>query len=375
MDPSARKVVDAVRAGGHVVYFVGGCVRNALLGTDAADVDLSTDAHPERVIELVQNAGLKAIPTGIAHGTITVVAEGNPFEVTTFRRDVETDGRRAVVAFASTMGEDALRRDFTINALYADPQGRVHDPVGGLPDIALRRVRFIGDAAERINEDRLRMLRFFRFTAWYADPNAGMDADALAAIAEAADAAKHLSAERVGAEMRKLLAAPDPAPALAAMQHSGLGQAVLPGSDAEPMARLVHVEGVLDLTPDPLRRLAGLTGDASGLRLSKADQRKHDLLRAEVGAATGPGALAYRYGSDMARDIIALRAALLEQSWPDDLEARVAAGASAKFPLRAADLPLDGKPLGDALRAAEAAWIASGFSLSRPQLITYALNG
>ncbi|MEM8579249.1 MAG: CCA tRNA nucleotidyltransferase [Pseudomonadota bacterium] len=374
-DPAAAAVVRAVSAGGHEVFFVGGCVRNALMGTGATDVDLATDAEPAQVIALAEAAGLRTVPTGLAHGTVTVLAEGQPFEVTTFRRDVETDGRRAVVAFAASMEEDARRRDFTINALYAGPDGHVRDPVGGLPDIAARRVRFIGDAAARIAEDRLRMLRFFRFSAHYADPSHSMDPDALSAIAQAAGDATALSAERIGAEMLKFLGAPDPAPALAAMAQTGLGAVILPGSDAVPMARLVHVEGLLGLSPDPLRRLAALAPEIGGLRLSKAQQKRHSLLRELVGRPDDTAALAYRFGAAAAWDTLALRAALLEAHLPSDAAARIAAGAGARFPLKASDLPLEGKALGDALKTAEARWIASGFTLDRASLIEQALNG
>ena len=171
------------RGGGHAILFVGGCVRNALLGRPVADIDLATDARPEAVIALAKGAGLNPVPTGIAHGTITVVAAGQPFQVTTFRRDVETFGRHAVVAFSDDIAEDAARRDFTLNALYALPDGTVVDPLGGLPDLRAGRVRFVGDPAARIAEDYLRILRFFRMTAWYGDPAAGLDRDSLAACA------------------------------------------------------------------------------------------------------------------------------------------------------------------------------------------------
>ncbi|MGY9039283.1 MAG: CCA tRNA nucleotidyltransferase, partial [Rhodobacterales bacterium] len=177
VDPDAQAVCDAVKDGGHVIYFVGGCVRNALLGVADSDVDMSTNALPERVMALAARAGLKAVPTGVEHGTVTVVSGGKGFEVTTFRRDVETDGRRAVVAFSDSIIDDALRRDFTMNALYADAQGRVIDPLESLPDLRARRVRFIEDAAQRIREDYLRTLRYFRFCAWYADPAEGFSPD------------------------------------------------------------------------------------------------------------------------------------------------------------------------------------------------------
>ena len=176
------------------------------------------------------------MPTGLAHGTVTVVAGGRPFEVTTFRRDVETFGRRAVVAFSTDLRDDAARRDFTMNALYVRPDGTVVDPLGGLPDLRAGRVRFVGDGAARIAEDYLRILRFFRFHAWYGDPAAGLDPDGLAACAALQDGLARLSRERVGAEVTKLLAAPDPAPAVGPMAAAGILARVLPGADAAALA-------------------------------------------------------------------------------------------------------------------------------------------
>ena len=179
---STQEVLAMLEGGGHLAYVVGGCVRNALMGVPVSDVDIATDARPERVMALAEAAGLKPVPTGIDHGTVTVVAEGIGHEVTTFRADVETDGRRAVVRYSDDISEDAARRDFTMNALYADARGDVLDPLGGLPDLEARRVRFIRDAGERIREDYLRILRFFRFNAWYGDPEQGVDPEVFPAM-------------------------------------------------------------------------------------------------------------------------------------------------------------------------------------------------
>nr|MDA3889890.1 CCA tRNA nucleotidyltransferase [Allgaiera sp.] len=207
--PETRAVCAALTGAGHRALFVGGCVRNALLGVAVADIDIATDAAPETVTILAENAGLKAVPTGIDHGTITVVSGGIAHEVTTFRRDVETFGRHATVAFTADPAEDAARRDFTMNALYATPEGEVLDPLGGLPDLQARRLRFVGDPASRIREDYLRILRFFRFHAWYGDQQEGLDPEGIAACAENLDGLAGLSRERIGTEMRKLLSAPD----------------------------------------------------------------------------------------------------------------------------------------------------------------------
>ncbi|MFN3525608.1 MAG: CCA tRNA nucleotidyltransferase, partial [Paracoccus sp. (in: a-proteobacteria)] len=213
-DPALTRVLRALTADGARVWLVGGAVRNALLDEPVDDVDLATDATPDRVIRLAGAAGLRAVPTGIDHGTVTLVAGGQGFEVTTLRRDVATDGRHATVAFSTDLAEDAARRDFTINALYADPQGRVIDPMSGLSDLAARRLRFVGDAGARIREDYLRILRFFRFLARY-----GREADpqAVAACAALKDGLSRIARERIGAEMKKLLAAPAPGTAVALM--------------------------------------------------------------------------------------------------------------------------------------------------------------
>ena len=369
-EKSLGQVMACLNTGGHHAYLVGGCVRNALLGWPVADIDIATDARPDEVAERAARAGLKVVPTGIEHGTVTIVAGGIPHEVTTFRRDVETDGRRAVVAYSDRIEEDAARRDFTMNALYADGAGEVIDPLGGLPDLLARRVRFVGTPDDRIREDYLRILRFFRFHAVYGDPANGPDPDGLAACAAHADGLDLLSRERIGHEMRKLLAARDPAPALATMQRTGILARLLPGADARAVAPLVYLEG--DVPPDWLRRLACVGGDevANSLRLSRPEARQLDLTRGLLGAANGPAEIAFRHGADIARDVMLLRAALLEIPLPEGWQADIQRGAKAVFPVRAADLPdLSGAALGARLREMEARWIAADFGLSREQLL------
>jgi poly(A) polymerase len=372
-DPGAQSVCAMLLDAGFQAYFVGGCVRNALLGVPITDIDLTTDATPEQVVALANAAGFNPVPTGIEHGTVTVVVEGNPLEVTTFRRDVETDGRRAVVSFARSIEEDAHRRDFTMNALYATADGTVLDPLGGLNDLRARRVRFIDDACDRIREDYLRILRFFRFHAWYGDPAGGLDGEAMAAVANLAGGLDTLSRERVGAEMRKLLAAPDPAPSVGAMAQAGVLARVLPGADMRALAPLVHLEGAAGAPPDAMRRLACLGGDdhQERFRLSNTDARDLARLRDHLGSAAGPEELAYRLGADAARDVVLLNAATLEAGIPDHLEARLATGGSAEFPLRANDLMPNylGAALGAKLRELEDRWIASGFVLTRDDLL------
>lgn len=351
-------------------YLVGGCVRNALLGLPVTDFDIATDARPDQVMALAAEAGLRTVPTGIDHGTVTVVVDTVPYEVTTFRRDVEADGRHAKVIYSTAIEEDAARRDFTMNALYMDADGRVIDPLGGLSDLRARQVRFVGLPADRIQEDYLRILRFFRFHALYGDPAGGLDAEGLSACADNLDGIDTLSRERIGNEMRKLLAAPDPAPAVAAMAASGVLSRVLPGSDSRGLAPLVHLEA--DIAPGWLRRLACLGGEGASqaLRLSRDEAKGLMLLRGQIGSPTGAGELGWRYGHDVARDVILLRSALFEQPAPLGWGKAAKTGASARFPVAAADLPtLSGPALGARLKQLEARWVASGFELSRAQLL------
>lgn len=367
-----QHVLAMLAAGGHLAFLVGGCVRNAALGTAVSDIDIATDARPEQVVALAEAAGLRAVPTGIEHGTVTVIADHEPHEITTFRRDIETFGRHATVAFSTRIEEDAARRDFTMNALYARADGTVLDPLGeGLADLAARRLRFVGDPGQRIREDYLRILRFFRFTAWYGAPEEGFDAEGLAACAMLAEGIERLSRERVGHEMRKLLGAPDPAPAVAAMATSGILPHVLPGADPAALAPLVHLEA--GLPADPIRRLAvlGGTDPAERLRLSKPEARRLGRLREGALSGAGPAVLGYRLGARDGLDAVLIQAALTGMPPAETSRNRVEFGAAQRFPVQAADLmpALQGAALGARLKELETRWIASGFALDRAALL------
>ena len=367
-DDAVQTVCRMLNDAGYQAWFVGGCVRNTLLGAPVADLDLSTDAVPQVVMKLAKKANIKAIPTGIDHGTVTLVQDGTAFEVTTFRRDVATDGRRATVAFADNMTDDARRRDFTMNALYADAHGLVVDPLNGLPDLHARHVRFIEDPALRIQEDYLRILRFFRFYAWYGDPAQGPDPDGLAACAAHIDGLQGLSLERVTAELCKLLAAPDPAPAVAAFASTGGLAQVLAGADAGALAVLVHFEEMFGVAPDPLRRLAVLGGTpVDNLRLSNAQARK----LGQITAADVPSTVSYRHGYAAGLDALLVQSASLGQPPAPNVLDAIRHAAKQVFPLTAADLmpALTGPALGRALKQAEDRWIASGFKLTKADLI------
>ncbi|SDD98602.1 poly(A) polymerase [Paracoccus isoporae] len=370
-DAALRRVFALMEAGGHRAYVVGGAVRNALMGRVVSDVDLATDAPPGRVVELARASGIKAVPTGIEHGTVTLIVDGTAFEITTFRRDVETDGRRAVVAFSASVADDAARRDFTMNALYADAAGDLLDPVGGLADLRHREIRFVGTPIDRIREDYLRILRFFRFLAWYGETSAP---EALDAIRASVAGLARVSAERIGAELRKLLAAPDPAPAVTLMEETGVLQQILPGADAGRLARLAEVEAEHGATADWRRRLAALGAADAGdrLRLSRAEA---GYLR-DIAAASemDAGEAAYRLGTEVARDMALIRLAH-GAALPADWTAQIRRAAEAPLPVQARDLmpALTGPALGRGLKLAETLWIETGFTASKPALIDAAL--
>jgi poly(A) polymerase len=373
-NPATQAIFDALAAGGATGWFVGGCVRDAVAGRPVADVDIATDAHPEQTMEYAKQSGLRAIPTGIDHGTVTVVSGDIAHEVTTLRRDVETDGRRAVVAFATDIAEDAHRRDFTMNALFADRKGLVLDPLGqGLNDLSAGRLRFIDDPRDRIREDYLRILRFFRFHATHGDPALGLDPDALAAIADLGDGIDLLSRERIGHEMTRLLAAPDPAPSVSAMAATGILARVLAGSDARGVAPLVHVEETLSLEPDAVRRLAVLGGESvqDTLRLPKSRARELGIVVEAAASGQGPMELGYRLGRDVALSALAARAAMTGTPPASGLHDAVEQGASQDFPVSASDLmpTWEGPALGGRLKDLEDRWIASGFALSKDALL------
>ena len=281
---ATQRVCACLRDVGFQALFVGGCVRNALLDEPVGDIDIATDALPAEVMAASQAVGLKSVPTGLDHGTVTVISDHVPHEVTTFRRDVETHGRHATVAFSDDILKDASRRDFTMNALYAQADGTVIDPLGGIEDLKERRVRFIGDAGQRIREDYLRILRFFRFHAWYGNPDCGIDADGLAAIGPHLDGLAGLSRERIGVEILKLLTAANPAPSVASMRAAGVLHRVLPGAEDHALAALVHLEEAAHVSPDPIRRLTVLGGEESSdhIRLSRSQSKMIEFLKTEV---------------------------------------------------------------------------------------------
>jgi poly(A) polymerase len=349
--------------------FVGGSVRDTLLGLPVADIDFATPHAPEEVVRRLRSVGIKPVPTGIAHGTITAVLESGPVEVTTLRRDVSTDGRRATVAFTDDWREDAARRDFTINALYADPvSGQLFDYFGGLDDLDARHIRFIGDPLQRIAEDHLRILRFFRFLARFGDDP---DPAGLAACTARAKDLMALSRERIADELLKLLVAKDAVRVVELMIAQRIFAPVLPEiASAERLERVARHEAAAGIAPDPIRRLAALlprdsaVGEAVGARLKLSNaQRKRLAAALTVESIADPRALAYRIGWNEAVD----RILLSDLPGPDvhALWARLAGWQPPAFPLTGGAIVARGISAGPEvarlLRQVEDRWISEDF--------------
>jgi poly(A) polymerase len=374
---ATRAVMAALEAAGGpgCARFVGGCVRNALIGQPVADIDIATTLKPEETDRTIRAAGLKAVPTGMAHGTVTAVAERRPFEITTLRRDVSTDGRNATVAFTDDWHEDAARRDFRLNALYADADGQVFDPTGeGVADALAGRIIFVGDPETRIREDYLRILRFFRFHAWYG--RGEPDAAALAACRALAPGMTRLSAERVSSELMKLLSAPDPRAAIAAMAEAGVLAQLLPEADLSPL-----FDAAVEQGPDPVVRLIVLLpADETVVRQAAARLRLANAVRDRLAfaAVAVPAvslsmndrearAVLYRHGAMAFSDAVRRRWAEAPDQSSDARRLLSLAETWTRPPLPVGGRELarlgvePGPETGRLLKAFEAGWIADDF--------------
>lgn len=386
-----KRLLVLLNAEGEEARVVGGAVRNTLMGLPVADIDVATTALPAEVVARADRAGLRAVPTGIDHGTITVIAAGTPFEVTTLREDLETDGRHATVRFGRSWLHDAERRDFTINALYLTAKGEVIDLVGGLADVAARRVRFIGDAQTRIAEDRLRVLRFFRFQAAYGDDPP--DAVSLAAAVAAKDSLDKLSAERVGAEAVKLVRAVGAPAVIRLMAEHGVADVVFGGPVDVETFSVLH--GIVGRSADdvPIRLASLIDAPARGLqvaerlRLSNAQRDRMVAILSAVDPLMAP--LRDRHVAMLTRSLFRLGPARFADTVPvavarlgtPELAAWALATlvAPGPVPITSADLKArglqPGPAFGAALARAAQAWIASDFTASKDEVLRAALDG
>ena len=386
-DPAVQRIMDVARQAGGEARVVGGAVRDALMGRTVGEIDFACTLPPDALTSAMKQAGIKTVPTGIEHGTITVVIDGTGYEVTTLRHDVETDGRRAKVAFTDDWQADAARRDFTMNALYVDADGKIYDYFDGQKDLAARHVRFIGDAEARIHEDVLRILRFFRFTAWFGRET---DAGGLKACRALAELIPQLSIERIWREIVKLLNAENPLPIWRLMLESGvLAQFMPEASDIARLQALLEVEKLYEKPPSSLRRLAALlhppiTAIAVSERLKLSKRETAKLMQLTTLPALLVGKLdpvpfrhaIYEHGAVDTADA----ALLCNASQPElDLDPALAAAAewdNPRFPLQGQDLlklgMQAGPAMGAALKELEDQWIASDFKLSRDELLMMA---
>ncbi len=388
---NVKAIMDALPEGS--TRFVGGCVRNAIMGEPIGDIDLATQLEPKDVQDRLTAANIKTVPTGIDHGTITAVVDGEPFEITSLRKDVQTDGRRAVIAFTKDWAEDAIRRDFTINALYADREGQVYDPTGkGLEDVKSRKFNFVGDGDARVREDYLRILRYFRFLAWYAG-DSKIDAAALKACRENRAGLKSLSSERVWAEIKKMLAAPKPSRAVQIMLTNDILTVVLPeSSNAEGLALMQSLEAHHNIEPDPLLRLMSMSGRdelamaglAKRLKISNIERaRLLSWAGNQVAFSPDMAERTFKQGiyastPQTAYDRMIIRAAgetdpIVAAEWVR--QARFARDwPIPEFPLKGRDLKehgvKDGPEMGKILRALKELWIRSGFEADKAKLLT-----
>ncbi|MBC6403513.1 MAG: CCA tRNA nucleotidyltransferase [Hyphomonadaceae bacterium] len=373
--------------------FVGGCVRNALLTVPVADVDIATRLEPPDVMDALETAGIRFMETGVEYGTLTAVIQGHPYEITSLRRDIETDGRSTVVAFTADWREDSYRRDFTMNALYADREGRIYDPCGqGVEDLKARRFRFVGDADSRVREDYLRILRYFRLMAWYSGKGK-IDATALRACRENRAGLKVLSAERVWAELKKLLSAPDPLRAVRIMDTNDILEILLPEAGSiEGLAMMVGLEKREGLSVDPLLRLMAMgvrdelaiAGLVQRLKVSKVEKSRlmgwasdTTVLSPDMDEKARKTAV-YRGTAPVIHDRALICAAgadsaMISKRWMELAEFAKVWNVP-RFPLKGRDLKgagfPDGSGMGRTLRALEALWVRSGFDADKKKLLT-----
>jgi len=380
-EPETRAVVSALEGAGHAVRFVGGCVRDTLLDRPVADIDMATDAVPESIVDALRAAGVRAIPTGVEHGTITAVTGHRSFEVTTLRLDVETDGRRATVKFTDDWEADAARRDLTMNAMSLGTDGTLHDPFGGRADLMAGRVRFVGNAHDRIVEDVLRLLRFFRFYAHYG--TSPPDAVALEACRALAPRLTNLSGERVRVELLKMLQAPKPLPTVHLMQEAGIFDHFLPEAEnISRLERLTVVERRTGVAVEPIRRLSALLSSdteslsnvADRLRFSNADRGYLATSALESFSLpldeTARRRLIYRLGSATFREIVLLGwAGDADDNVWGDLFAMAESWTHKDFPVAGHDVLergiVRGPAVGDILRTVELWWVDGGFAAGR----------
>lgn len=360
-----QNILQILKKADHNAYLVGGCVRNSILNFPVNDIDISTDARPEETLDLFNIGSFKATPTGFSHGTVTVVSEGIPYQITTMRSDQNTDGRHADVSFSDDITKDAERRDFTINALYADPTGKIIDPIGGLKDFQPLRIKFIGNANNRIQEDYLRILRFFRFHAQFADFVADFEQDALDAIKDNQNGLKFLSKERVWNELQKILLSRNPTRALSEMSKTGVLEKVLIDRGIKSIKNLISIEQKMGIEPEAIRRLLAITRNTeiTSLNLSRKEVKKFSLLKSLLEKNFDPAELVYQFNKEIAQSVLAISTFNQGEKLKLSDVKKIEKACLYPCPISGAHLTkyMSGADVGIKLKEAQRAWIKSNF--------------
>ena len=378
-DLALTKVVSALESDGRQVYLVGGCVRNVILGKKIRDIDLATELLPDEVIRKAETNGFGVVLTGRSHGTVTILYSGRKFEVTTFRQDTKTDGRKAEVAFTSNIQLDARRRDFTMNSIYMKLNGEIIDPLDALSDLLSKKVRFIGDPLERIKEDRLRILRYFRFRAEFSLSSDLVDVEVRKAIFQQRSRIKFLSKERIWVEVSRILLAPKPQETFESLVEMKLLEEVFPKIDIEALKKVVQLEEFYSIEPSLLNRLFSLNKTLGGnwsnyVSIKAAERKILEKIRDSVENHSDLMLVAYKYGKSVAESWLMNSDSKLILIEKKLAKKTIGTAANASFPLRGKDLLNKfkrGPDIGKKLTQLESVWLKSNFKLTKRDLLKY----
>ena len=358
----------------HNAYLVGGCIRNSILNIPVTDIDISTDATPQQTVDLFNRENFKVAPTGFSHGTVTVISEGIPYQITTMRSDQNTDGRHADVVFSDDIKKDAERRDFTINALYADSTGKIINPIGGLEDFNPLAIKFIGDPNNRIQEDYLRILRFFRFHAQFSELVTQFDKVALDAIKKNQDGLKKLSKERIWSELKKILSTSNPARSLYKMSQLGILEIILENKNVHNIKRFNLIEKKMGLEPEPIRRLVAITENTEDtfLNLSRKEAKKFSLLKGLLKKKHDPAELVYQFNREIAQSVLAIYTFYKGEKLKLSDIKKIEKACLFPCPITGAQISkyMDGATVGIKIKEAQRVWINSNFKSDEAKILS-----
>ena len=358
----------------HNAYLVGGCIRNSILNIPVTDIDISTDATPQQTVDLFNRENFKVAPTGFSHGTVTVISEGIPYQITTMRSDQNTDGRHADVVFSDDIKKDAERRDFTINALYADSTGKIINPIGGLEDFNPLAIKFIGDPNNRIQEDYLRILRFFRFHAQFSELVTQFDKVALDAIEKNQDGLKKLSKERIWSELKKILSTSNPARSLYKMSQLGILEIILENKNSHNIKRFNLIEKKMGLEPEPIRRLVAITENTEDtfLNLSRKEAKKFSLLKGLLKKKHDPAELVYQFNREIAQSVLAIYTFYKGEKLKLSDIKKIEKACLFPCPITGAQISkyMDGAAVGIKIKEAHRVWINSNFKSDEAKILS-----